>query len=349
MKPFLNLLEMEIPSVKSLRLSDKKHLLNLQAKVAKLRSVRGVSFFGPEDRLKPLQSIEQLIATFKNGKPDTYSFADAKDPTGSEAHVHWEIGIRKAFLTITAELEASAETMVELSNELLLVNQILLSAVPDGNVAMPFSFLRLPGTKFKKSQPPRFLGKLVPDSIVDIVYLKTKVDSDEQRIIDQLKSKSVPGTAERIVVDDFVVIRWGDLTKESPAFILARRYQWLVEGGEFGIHDSYNAAGDKEFALWQPVPTPEFTGYSPFDGRATKAVVFDEPSEVVDILEQMQRILASGKNSAGDRVTAIMLIVPSREAALALHPSAQRYGMGVIYVGDDSKLWNPFPAETETA
>src|SRR5580765_8051428 len=154
MKPFLNLLEMEIPSVKSLRLSDKKHLLNLRAKVATLRSVQGVSFFGPEDRLKPLQSIDQLMATFKSGRPDTYSFADAKDPTGREAHVHWEIGIRKAYLTITGELESSAETMVDLSNELLLLNQILLSVVPDGSVATPFSFLRLPGTKFKMAHPP---------------------------------------------------------------------------------------------------------------------------------------------------------------------------------------------------
>src|SRR5260370_10604494 len=144
MKPFLNLLEMEIPSIESLNLGDKKRLLRLWSQLATLRTVQEAKFFGSGNKLRPIESVDQLAQGFRKIKPGTCSFADVKDLTRQEAHLHWSIGIRKAFLTVTVECESSAEGIVNLSDELLVLNQILLSAVSHGKVASPFSFLMAP-------------------------------------------------------------------------------------------------------------------------------------------------------------------------------------------------------------
>lgn len=349
MKLFLNLLEMEIPSIESLALDDKKRLLKLWSQLSKLSVTQGVRFFGAGDKLHLVDGADQLAKEFRKRKPGTYSFSDVKDLINQEAQVDWSIGIRKAYLTVKAECESSAEHISSLSRELVVLNQILVSTVMEGKVATPFSFLRTPGVQFKLTRPPRSLGTLAIDSIVDIIYLTASCGPEDQEIIDLFKSKDLPTGVRRSSVDNFLVVEWGDVTERSVSSILSERYRWLIEEGKFAIDSTFNSIGDKEFALWEPIPTREFTGYSAFNGKATKAVVFDEPEEIVELLEQLRKILVAGKTSKGNPVNEITLIVPSRESALSLHPLATRYGMPVVYVGDDNRLWNPFPPEYENA
>ena len=142
-------------------------------------------------------------------------------------------------------------------------------------------------------------------------------------------------------------IVWGDATKQPISSILSARYAWLAHTGAFAIKSTFNESGDKEFGLWQSRPTRDFTAYSSFDGRAVKAVVFDEPEDVLETIEGLSNILKAGKTSSGDPVKEITLTAPSRDSAVRLRDLAERFHMRVVYVGEDKKLWDPFPPEYE--
>jgi hypothetical protein len=95
--------------------------------------------------------------------------------------------------------------------------------------------------------------------------------------------------------------------------------------------------------------TREFTAYSSFDGRAVKGIVVDRPEDAIETMEHMRDILKAGQTAEGESVSGVTLILPSRESAVMLHPLATSYGLGVVYVGEDNRLWNPFPPEYDPA
>jgi hypothetical protein len=232
-------------------------------------------------------------------------------------------------------------------DELVTLNEILLDFIEGGEVGIPFSFLEAPGLSFKLTRPPRFFRRLSYNSLVDIIHLKSSYKAEEQEIVNQLKaSDPVPGS-DRIFKGDLLIVKWGDLKQQPAETILARRYAWYAEHGSLPVDSSFNALGDKEFALWNAQPTRELSGYSSFNKKAIKAGVFDTPDEAVELLESLRRMLDAGETVEGYPVREITLVVPSRESAIELQPLANRYGISVIYAGNDNKLWNPFPPEYE--
>jgi hypothetical protein len=350
MKVALELFAMSIPSIESLGLAAESQLLKLWSQLRGLTTTAGLAFFGRTDELKPIQSTKQLAGEFRKKNVGLFSFADVKNLAGAtQPRLHWRVGITRALVTAIGERESVVEEMHTMVNELVALNRIVLSSISGASVAVPFSFLRIPSLSFKRTRPPRFLGRLRTDSIVDLVYPNAVYSREEQLIINQLKANDSVVPARRTLQDDILVVEWGDITRQPAETILTQRYAWYVERGNFPIDSSYNSIGDEEFALWQGKPTRQLTSYSEFNRKATKALVFDRPENVVEVLEELQGILASGKTIEGYPVDDITLILPSRESAIEIRPLANQYAMSVVYVGEDNRLWNPFPPEYEHA
>lgn len=345
MRFILRLFEMKTSSVEALKLDDAGRLLELRSRLGGLTAVESVKWFGHTDRLKPIESVDQLVKEFGKRKVETYSFADVKNLAAEEPRRHWTVGVRKVLLMTYGDCEAERDAAITLANELLTLNEILLSFVEGGEVGIPFSFLEVPGVSFRPTRPPRFFKRISKNSVVDVVHLNASYEPQEQEIVKRLREADPAAGAAREFRGDLLKVTWGDLAREPFETILSRRYAWYAEHGDFPLDSSFNALGDEEFALWDAKPTQELTGYSSFNQKGMKAVVFDEPDEVADILEELRRILEAGQTREGHPVREITLVVPTREAAVELRPLAGRHGMRVVYVGDDNKLWNPFPPE----
>jgi hypothetical protein len=345
---FLSFLRINIGSIKNLNLSDQKQLLKIWSEIKDMETIKGVKYFGRGESLRPVSSVDQLVAEFQKQKAESYSFSDVKRPAEPDMARLWSIGIRRSLLILNMKGSFPAERIRAIIDELLALHRILLGAVSDG-VDIPFSSLRTPNLGFQLARPPRDFESLVEDSIADLIYLKGQTRPENQHIVDLLRSATLPESAERSDDGEFVLIVWGDVTKQPVSSILSTRYAWLAQTGEFGIKSGFNESGDKEFGLWNSKPTRDFTAYSSFDGRAAKAVAFDEPEEALETIEKLSNILKAGKTSSGETVVEITLVVPTRESALRLHDLAVRFHMRVVYVGEDKGLWDASPSEYEAS
>jgi hypothetical protein len=237
--------------------------------------------------------------------------------------------------------------MPALTLDLVALNQVLIEAIPKGKVASAFSVLELPHVDFTPPPPSRVLGSLAQNGVVDAAYLKTESDKAERTRIERLKTAQLPDGAQRVMKSGFVVVTWGDLTKETPEAVLGKRFQWYTKYGDLPVSSEFNEHGDREYALWNAKRTKGLTAYSEFDKEGAKALVFDSPEEaqVTELIGRLDRMLTSGKTAEGFPIRKITLIVPTRDAAVALHPAASRHRMRVVYVGKDERLWDPFPGE----
>ena len=349
MKIHLALLQAIIPSIDSLRLSDRSRVLGIWEKIKTSKTVDGVKYFGAGESLKPLDGVDSLVKEFSKKRVESYTFSDVKCAIHQQGRMNWRISIRRSLFAATLQAVVPDELVHGFAEELIALNRILLTEIPDAKVENPFSALRVPEARYDVTRPPRSFGILAPDSIFDVIYLKSQLNPERQAVVDQLLSRSLPEGAARKTAGDFITIVWGDFSKLSVSSILSRRYAWLAESGAFPIDSSFNSIGDKEFGLLQSKRTREFTAYSSFDGRAVKGIVADRPEDAIETMEHLREILNAGQTAEGEGVSGITLILPSRESAVMLHPLATSYGLGVVYVGEDNKLWNPFPPEYDPA
>jgi hypothetical protein len=345
MKFTLELFEIGIDSIDSLKLYERQRLLKLWYQVKELTTVAEVKFFGTGDKLKPI-SMDQLLKVFGKRKAQIHRFADVKNVRTENPRCRWAFIIRQDYVGADLYYESSPEKYNTLTSELVTLNEILLTSIEGGKVRIPFSSLGAPDVHFKVTRPPRFFRRISPDSLVDLIYLESVYMSDDQQIIERLKNDELIEGAERVFKGNLLLIKWGDIRQQPAETILAKRYSWLAEHLDLPIDESFNSIGDKEFALWEAEQTKQLTAYSSFSKKGAKAVVFDEVDEELEsLIKGLHKILVSGKTVEGYPIEEITLITPSRESAVKLRPLANKYQMRVVYVGTDDRLWDPFPPE----
>lgn len=333
--------EFGIPSIESLRLFQPERLLELWSRLQKLTALRGVKFFGHTSRLRSIANAEQIAQGFANKEAQSYSFSDTRHLRDPDMKYHWNLGIRKRLLSVEAFCEVPPDEVDTLIQDLLTLNGVLMSSIEGGVVSNPFSCVAVPGLRFTLPRPPRSLGRIPFNSIVDVIHLRSNPTAQESVVLNKLKGEMMPG-------GDVVLVKWGDVRREPPSKILARRYAWYCEHGAFPVDTSFNMVGDKEVAFWGAVSTKELTMYSASLRGGAKAIVGGPDDEDVCILvAELGRMVASGKTVEGHPLDGVTLLTPSREDALALHDLASGHGLSVAYVGVDDKLWNPFPVEYE--
>ncbi len=348
MRIVLRFFEFEIPSIESLQLSDKMRLLNIWSAIKELSSVSGIMFFGSSNKLTKIENVDYLVKEFAKKKVERYAFCDVKDLSKFLPQIHWDIGIRKKLFTVSLVCHSTIEKMESLISEIVEVNHILLTSIVWNQILFPFSYLELPDINFELPRPPRNFGRFSKNSLVDIFHLKSSFRDEELKIIHELQQGSLIEGSDRIITGDMLIVSWGKHKKHTLESILAKRYLWYAEHGNLPIDSSFNMLGDKEFALWDAKPTKELTFYSPFNRKGCKAVVFDNIEQITKLVYSLNNMLKSGKTIEGYPIEGITMITPSRESAIALYPVASQYGMNVVYVGVDNKLWDPFPTHYET-
>jgi hypothetical protein len=345
----LRLLELRIPSIESLRLADRERLNMLRGQVETFSTMTGVRFFGAGDRLKPLSDVDQLVQEFGKYKADSYVFADAQDLRREDPGVKWSIGIRRALLTVTVVVDAQPSDLANLADELIALDTLLVAAVTDAEVDRPFSFLEILDTDFEPMDTPRFPTKLSALSVVDLVHLDRVDDEADHILVEALRSGELIPGAKRAVRDDLLIVRWIGEPAGPLDEILGARHAWYSHHAVPAAKGSLDQRSDTEFVLEGDTETAGLTAYSALDKRGAKAVVFDSPEEVREILDELRQVLDAGRMSDGRLIDEITLITPTRDDALRLRPVAESYGMDVVYVGDDDRLWNPSPGATRPA
>jgi len=347
MRFVLRLFAFEIESIQSLRLDDADRLVQLWSRIEGMRVMSGLDSFGAADRLKPIR-VDALVKEFARHKATSYSFADVANLATGEPNNLWSVGLRPRLVTVTGAYVAADREAETVAGELVTLARLALDERDRFRAtATPFACLDLVDVRFTLTRPPRFFGRLSTNSLVDVVFLGAALQPDEEGVVRQLaEGELVPG-ATRQQRDDLLVVTWGDLSRARAEDILAQRYAWYADRAGFPLDSRFNAAGDKEFALWNPSPSQQLTGYSVGSQTGMKALVFDAPDEVVDDLDDLAALIAAGTTAEGYPIQGVAVVAPSREAAVQLRPLAAARGLSVAYVGDDNRLWNPFPSEYE--
>ena len=347
MRILLTPFAIHIPSIDSLRLGNVDRLSEIGAEVRQLRTSAGVSHFGAGDRLKHIGSAASLAAEFSKKKVERYSFADTPDLQRGNPRIVWTVGIRRTLVTVTAACEMKGDELEALTKDLLRVNDFLLTRVANVDTAWSWSSIRVLGVAFAAPSPARDLGRVPDDAVVDVIDNRAVYGEEQRALVQRLSDADLPPNVARTRHGDARVIRWGDPSRERVETMLERRLAWISGQEGMPLDSSVNALGDQEFALWDSVQTSELTFYSAATGEGAKAVVFDasDDEDLVETVERLYYMVASGVTAEGMPLRKVTLITPSREAALALHPLASRYEMDVAYVGDDDRFWNPFPSQ----
>ncbi len=176
--------------------------------------------------------------------------------------------------------------------------------------------------------------------MIDLGFHRGEHDAAQPDSV-RLGAAKVPEPARRTEHGDIVVIRWIDSLVDPRALALAagRHERWMASVIELDRDDDYNEHGDKLVAIGQPTRRAPFTTFDAEDGIGYKAIIVDRKGEPDDeVWDEMVEALAARKKG----LTAIRLIAPLRQHAIALGPRARKAGFdAVLYPGDDDRFWNP--------
>jgi hypothetical protein len=114
---------------------------------------------------------------------------------------------------------------------------------------------------------------------------------------------------------------------------------------ELPLHPDFRENGDHRLTVLSKIPAPPFTFYDQMTRTGFKAVS-EGPSGHIDKstrqeLENTLKVKALDNEQTVDRT---IVIFASREAALKNAAAVTALGAsGAVYVGDDTRLWNPLP------
>jgi hypothetical protein len=343
----LRLFELLIPSLASLELDDGDRLLAVRARLPEMKYAASVRYFGTGSRLKPLTGVDDLVTEFSRHRPDSYSFTDVRDITKREPQIEWRLEIRPKLFAAHLSLICEPADFPTLRTDLVQLNRVLSTCVKNRIVHLPFSFLEVIGVPFAVQPPTKLFGRLSPRSLVDVASLAEPSEEDAATL-QALREGDLPDGVRREDRDDLLIVSWGDPTSRPVEEILGERYEWYAAHCELETDPSYDAHGDKEFALFDAKPVDELTAYSSATCAGMKALVFDSPEDVRGDVERLRDLLDVRQVSTGEKLSSITVVAPSRGAAMSLEPLAREHRLGVAYVGADDRLWNPFPTEQET-
>ena len=123
-----------------------------------------------------------------------------------------------------------------------------------------------------------------------------------------------------------------------------QREQFLQKRLRLPPQDGWNEAGDEKVWVHMFDPRPPLTLYA--GGAAFKTLAVTKSGRVPRAeFDQIAGWIAAGALPDGTSIEQMGLIVPSREAALAVARKAVAIGVSrIAYTDKEGTLWNPFPA-----
>lgn len=203
---------------------------------------------------------------------------------------------------------------------------------------------------YARVRPPRQWQIVDSSSLVDLIDARYAARVGNAAGAAALRAGELPGGAGREQIGDVTIIRWAsDADMESDEAFTARlsaREQWLAASLDAPIAKGWNADGEVETVPVAAVPHSPLTLYSPPLTVGYKAVHTAAGADAVR--EELRRVggwIKQKQLEDGTPLSDVILILDSREAAHALRQPALAEGVRhLVYVGEDERMWNPFPA-----
>jgi hypothetical protein len=212
-----------------------------------------------------------------------------------------------------------------------------------------WSGVRLLETPFAQPRPPRNLGKLPADAILDVIDTSVSPLPPSWDTLMEAYQTRLPDYTSAQKTGPYLIVNWAakrGAGQQALASALSDRLVWCYAHSNFPIAGSYNEQGDSLVLLLNPVKHSFYTFYIPFDKSAFKALVPSATElQAQEGVELMIADLKRGKSSDGKALSGITLIFPSRALAIQYHDEALQLGFkGTSYPDSQGNLWNPLPA-----
>lgn len=216
----------------------------------------------------------------------------------------------------------------------------------------PSISLRLMDFSYPKIKPPRFTHFLNSDGIIDYIHKEffTRRPDLMQKNHDLFYTKDLPEYAQRKNInDDLFSINW--IYNESDEIKLEKalmdREEWIYNNLNPNILSEYNKYGDKKLTILfnKKKKTGFFTYYSKLNKTAYKEVNLSKTDFLSqELINELKNYKEKGVTENGKPFNKIMLIVTTREEALAINEKAEEIGVnGALYLGENFH-WNTRPS-----
>jgi len=326
-------------------------LYHLRADAARLRAViddlnqfqilSGLRYY------KPARSKKRSLTPFSNwteikNVPEDYLHICDKNRLESASKM---LEVNFLFDKISLSIESNQEN-IDLFNQIEETFELLLS-VTQKHGLMPdlWSGLRILEIGFKQPRPPRNMGRIPTDALLDVINTKAPALSIDDLI--EAYQRELPGNASLKSVGHYLIIDWinrKDVKQEAIASALTERLNWYYSHHDFPISGAYNEHGDSLIVLLNPVKHSFYTFYVSFDNTAYKAFVPTTPTLIEDeMIDSMLVDIERGKAPDGAKLSAVTLIFPSRKLAEKYYNEAMQLGFREVgYPDSEGNLWSLF-------
>jgi hypothetical protein len=163
----------------------------------------------------------------------------------------------------------------------------------------------------------------------------------------QLRGATLPDGVRRQTLQGLTVVRCAGPSGDKAAFAnqLFELEHWMSSVLNLPLHPAFNEYGDIRVVLLGKVAAEPFTFYDPMVATAYKAVTtVDAEPMSPDVRAELAEALREKVLRNGRKVRSVMVIFPTRDAAVRNHQAVAQLGAsGSVYVGADHRLWNPEP------
>lgn len=300
-----------------------------------------------ERRPTPLTSIEDAAATWKPRV--TIELRSDRDAATRLRLTPLPNYLRLRIVVAPGDVEAHAATLLDAM--IAFAAELRASDLADGVRLARGCSIRPADEDYARPRPPRQLRGWDSGAIVAFVDREWYVDAiGEPGAAEELArilAAALPPGATREEHGAMVVFRFvRDLT--DPVAVAAARsaYQlWIEKLVPGDVAAGWNEAGDAQILIAAPERHPPLTFYDPTDQHGYKAIFAAPDGEGLEELEQAASWIKAKRLPDGTPVSGVSVIVPTREAAIALRERAGALGFyRLLYADNNGQLWNPFPA-----
>jgi hypothetical protein len=186
-----------------------------------------------------------------------------------------------------------------------------------------------------------------PGTLLDVFDLAAFRELRSSAEVETAAGAPLPEGAQREREADLVTIRWIGSLRDPAAVRAARSAEerWLATHFAVERDPDFNAQGDRRERALGLQPHPPLTFYRAATGVGYKAIVAHPDGPVDEELwAEITSWVKLGRLPDGAKLEKLRLIVPLREAALAIAERAAQAGIdAVLYTDDHGQWWNPRP------
>ena len=297
-------------------------------------------------KMAPFGSDDELIEKMRAFTPGEYKLLheNAGELQGPRVNLSVGAGVLALSFTVTgALLDERRDGLIDgLARFVPLLHRALAGR------ALLYSCALTTPDPYPHLRPPLSpIAPFSPGTLLDVFDLASFRKFREPSETAAVTEAPLPSGVRRERSDDLVVVRWIDSLRDAAVIAAARSREerWLAEHFKPERSGDYNAQGERRELALSLAEHPPLTFYRANTALGYKAIVASPEGEVDEQLwAEMVSWLQRRRLPDGTRLERLRLIVPLREAALAIAGRAARDGIeAVLYTDNRGQWWDPAP------